>query len=320
MLKEAQLNLLLNKVLNQTGKSRKEGSELVYFCPFCNHPKRKLEISISENRNDFGYFHCWTCNVSGKSFKSLFYKLKAKELYFDELYKIIGEYYNKQNYFDKNNKEKLITLSLPEEFISLCKPTKSFAYGHAMSYLINERGVLMDDIIRYDIGYCEEGQYKQRIIIPSYDKNGNLNFFSARSYYEGNNSYKYILSPWSKDIIGFELFINWSEPVTITEAQLNAITIRNNAIPLFGKILSKSLMLAMVENKVKRVNVCLDTDAENDSIKVCEKLLNLGINTYFVKLEGGKDPNEIGFEKMCKLIDNSQKVDFYSLMKRKVEL
>ncbi|MEW3852040.1 hypothetical protein QOZ73_32900, partial [Pseudomonas aeruginosa] len=87
--------------------------------------------------------------------------------------------------------------------------------------------------LRYNIGYCCDGSFKNRIIIPSYDKNGDLNFFSARDFLN-TSSYKYLFPKWSKDIVGNELFINWSEPITLVEGSFDALSIRNNVIPLFG--------------------------------------------------------------------------------------
>ncbi len=39
-----------------------------------------------------------------------------------------------------------------------------------------------EDIIKYNIGFCNEGPYGGRVIIPSYDDNGKLNYFIARDY------------------------------------------------------------------------------------------------------------------------------------------
>ena len=42
-------------------------------------------------------------------------------------------------------------------------------------YLLKKRGLSAHDIIKYNIGYCEDGEYTKKIIIPSYDLNGKLN-------------------------------------------------------------------------------------------------------------------------------------------------
>jgi len=80
------LKCLLDKVLDDTGLLRKGGEESVYFCFACHHHKRKLEVNL-----DTQQWNCWVCHIRGRSIRSLFYKLKIKEQYFDELYKITGK-------------------------------------------------------------------------------------------------------------------------------------------------------------------------------------------------------------------------------------
>jgi DNA primase len=309
MLKESQLFSLLDKVLKQTAYIRK-GEEAVYFCPFCSHYKKKLEVNVRTQE-----WHCWVCNSCGKSIRSLFYKLKAKESYFNELYKIVGTSWKRQ----EREEERLKNLSLPDEFIPLWKPSRSFDYGHAMAYL-KDRRVTMDDIIRYNIGYCEEGIYRQRVLVPSYDGDGNINFFAARAYHEGN-LYKYMLAPWPKDIVGFELFVNWQEPITLVEGTFDAIAVRNNAIPLFGTTLTFSLKLAIVNNKVKRVNIILDNDALKQAVDIFDRIEDLQVNQIDIHLIGlgKKDPSVLGFEITNELIEKSKAFEFSDIIKARLE-
>lgn len=306
MLKESQLFTLLDKVLNQSAYIRK-GEEAVYFCPFCSHYKKKLEVNVRTQE-----WHCWICNSAGQSIRSLFYKLKAKESYFNELYKIIGGSWRPS----ENRQEHSMVLSLPDEFVPLSKPSKSSAYGHAMSYLI-DRHVTMDDIIRYNIGYCEEGAYRQRVVIPSYDRDGNVNFFAARTYYDVD-SYKYMLPPWPKNIIGFELFLNWDEPITLVEGTFDALAVRNNVIPLFGTTLTDDIRLGIVTNRVKRVNIVLDKDAMKQAIKIFDKIKKIQeIDIHLIEL-GEKDPSVLGFKAVTELIDKSKPLEFSDILKAKL--
>ncbi len=306
MLKESQLFTLLDRVLNQSAYIRK-GEEAVYKCPFCTHYKKKLEINVRTQE-----WHCWICNSKGRSIGSLFYKLKAKEIYFNELYKIIGKGWKKPD-----DDYKIQSFYLPDEFIPLSKSSNSSDYAIAMAYL-HDRGVIMDDIIRYNIGYCENGKYRKRVLIPSYDKNGDLNFFAARSYVD--SFYKYMLPPWPKTIIGFELFINWNEPIALVEGPFDALAVRNNAIPLFGTTLTLGLKLAMVTNEVKRVNIVLDNDALKQSVDIYDSIEDLQVNKidiHLIKLED-KDPSVIGFEPVNKLIDTSESLNFSDIIKIKL--
>jgi DNA primase len=189
----------------------------------------------------------------------------------------------------------------------MANPNKSLEYRHALNYL-KKRNITRDDILRYNIGYCETGLYRNRIIIPSYDKDASINFFSARDFLNTSN-YKYLLPPWSKDIIGFELFINFQEPIVLVEGSFDAISIRNNVIPLFGKIMSNALKEAILENDVKRVNICLDNDAIKDSLKIVDYLTPFGIDVRLIQMKD-KDPSIIGFADMSIAINTSKMMDF----------
>ena len=72
------------------------------------------------------------------------------------------------------------------------------------------------------------------VIIPSYDENGELNYFISRSF-EKDAFIKYRNPDCSRDIIAFELFINWSSPLILCEGAFDALAIKRNAIPLLGK-------------------------------------------------------------------------------------
>ena len=60
------------------------------------------------------------------------------------------------------------------------------------------------NILKYQIGYCESGQYSNKIIIPNYTAEGKLNYFIARSF-EQDPARKYDAPSADKNsIIGFE--------------------------------------------------------------------------------------------------------------------
>lgn len=312
LIQKSKLIGFLNKVLKQVGQQTSE-KEIVYICPFHrainNVNRKKFGIDL-----DAAEYNCFACGESGKSYKSLLKKLKVSPALYKELYSIIGEHF-KPNYTKSTKKN--TDLQLPDEFKNMAIPSNSPGYKHALKYL-KSRSITRDDILRYNIGYCEEGIYKNRIVIPSYDKNGNINFFSARDYL--NSSYlKYLLPNWSKDIIGFELFINWNEPITLVEGAWDSISIRNNAIPLFGKIMSNCLKEAILENDVKRVNICLDNDALRSSIKISDYLTSYGVNVHLIEMDE-KDPSVLGFDKIHTLIENSEEMDFSKMFSIKLNI
>jgi DNA primase len=207
---------------------------------------------------------------------------------------------------------------LPEEFVSLAKPDSSLEARHAAAYL-KYRGITEKDIIKYNIGYCKKGRYRNRIIVPSYNKNGDVNYFIARSF-EKDPTRKYDAPSVQKtEIIGLEYFVNWSVPVILCEGIFDAIAIKRNAIPLFGKTIPKSLMLKLVESQVKTVYLALDKDALKEALSYSENLLNLGKEVYLIELEG-KDPSDLGFENMTKLLHRAKPLSFGELMIKRMQL
>ena len=315
MLQQEKLVSLLNRVMNQNARLRKGYIQAMYHCPFCNEQKKVPKLEICLEGVDAGNWHCWICNVRGTTLKSLFFKLHSPKKCLEELFSIIGHTYREKR---EDVKEEIHIL--PSEFKPLSKDSDSFSFGHAW-YYISERGITRNDVLRYNIGYCERGEYAERIIIPSYDKDGNLNFFSARDY-TCQSRFKYMLSPWSKDIIGFEVFINWSEPITLVEGAFDALAVRNNVIPLFGTSMPFSLKLAMVTNEVKRVNIVLDNDALKQAIDIFDHIEDLQvakIDIHLIKLED-KDPSVLGFEKVNSIIRESKPLDFLDSIKYKLSL
>ena len=305
---QSQIIALLDEALNQRAKLRKGGTQAVYFCK-CGHYKRKLEVSL-ENF----IFHCWVCNKKG-TLTSLLRLFNAPSVYRERLFKLTGD-------IRSTRKEKRISLPtdvvLPDEFHPLSQPKNTPEYKNALAYL-KRRGILPEDILRYNIGYCETGPYAYHIIVPSYDAKGNLNFFMGRRYYDTEGTIPHKKPEVSMDLVGFECLINYNEPLNLCEGVFDAIAIRNNAIPLFGKYPSKKLREKMIINKVKRVNMILDNDAMDDAIKNCEMMQRLGIEVCLVKLNG-KDPSVLGFEKTHELIRNARPIEFSDLLAYKLGL
>ena len=206
-------------------------------------------------------------------------------------------------------------LNLPESFKPLWNGGDSIVKRHALNYLY-ARGITEEDLLKYNIGYCDEGKYSNRIIIPSYDSDGKLNFYVGRDFY--NNTLKYLNSFTSKNVIGFDLFINWSEPIILCEGVFDAIAFKRNAIPLFGKTVSKKLEKKIIEYQVKTIYLALDNDAIKDSVKITQKFINEGITVKTIMLKE-KDPSEIGFEKLLQKIKNTQSTNFTDLIKFKLK-
>ena len=304
------VNELLVNVVNSvlgTGKRTARGNQ-AYHCPFCNHHKPKLEINFTENKEGNNLWQCWVCGKKGKKIYSLFKHLDTPPDILSQLKPLIKS----GNWIENNIPLNIVVL--PKEYKNF---DGSIISKHALVYL-KKRNITKRDIIKYNIGYCEYGQYAKMIIIPSYDTNGKLNYFTARSF-EKEPYVKYRNPEVSRDIIPFELFINWDLPIILCEGPFDAMAIKRNAIPLFGKNIQPSLMKKIVTSKVQKIYIALDNDALKKALEFCELLLNEGKEVYLVELQG-KDPSEMGFESFTKLIQNTIPLNQYKLMKHKLSL
>ena len=297
---------LLDKVLSSKGQSLSKTNEYMYWSPFVQHHKPKLQVNIQT-----GKWHCWVSNQGGHNLYQLFKKVGAGYNDFKELNQLLGD----TSFYQKDKDKKSEVIQLPQEMKSLSDPfDKSIIKEHAIRFL-RKRGFDSEDIARYNLGYCSEGPYNNRIIIPSYDSDGKLNYFVGRDFY--NSNFKYKNPPFPKDVIGFDLYVNWSLPIILVEGVFDAMSIKNNSIPLFGKTILPKLYGKIIENKVKDIFIILDSDAFNDAIQMTEKFVNEGINVNFVKLDG-QDPNDLGYEKMITKIHESLPMNFKTLMEMKI--
>ena len=307
MINELLVNLV-NSVLG-IGKKTARGNQ-AYSCPFCHHHKPKLEINFTENKKGFNPWHCWVCGKKGKTIKVLFNQVKASPDKFLELSKLVKT---------EDVVEETISstqVKLPKEYKPILNSMDIMA-KRAFAYL-RSRNVTKDDIEKYNIGYCDFGRYKNMVIIPSYDKDGVLNYFSSRSF-DKNAYIKYRNPECSRNIIPFELFINWDSPLVLCEGPFDAMAIKRNAIPLFGKNLQSKLLKKIAISKVNKIYIALDTDAIKQALKHCEYLINQGKEVYLVELEG-KDPSEMGFEGFTNLIQNTFPLTEYDVMEKKLSL
>ena len=305
------LTYLLDSVLG-SGKSTSRGNR-AYHCPECKHHKLKLEINLDETSSHFQSYQCWVCGVKGKKLTTLFKKVKADIDKVEQL-KLLTKSVSKDS-----KKEEVVNkkITLPDEFISLVDPPKNLATKHALHYL-KTRNITREDIIKYNIGYCEFGKYSNMIIIPSYDANGNLNYFTSRNFNK-NSSIKYKNPDVSRDIIGLELFINWNTPITLCEGMFDAMAIKRNVVPLLGKTIQPSLMKKLITSSVQKIYIALDKDAIKQALNFCEQLMNEGKEVYLVDLNE-KDPSDMGFVKFTNLIQNTLPLTFSNLLEKKLQI
>ena len=257
------------------GKFHHSNDEHLFYCPKCKHHKRKLSINLEKDA-----FKCWICDYYGRSLRRLIRKygdyrtlqqwdkLFGREdvTKFDDLFSEDGEI------------EQIQRIDLPKEFVSLANEDLSLAMTPAMNYLEN-RGITKREILHWKIGCCMQGDYNNRVIIPSFDEEGYVNYFVARTF---NGAWKkYLNPPASKNIIFNELYLDFDKDLIIVEGIFDAMIAGPNSVPILGSTLRENskLFQQIVKNDTP-VYIGLDFDAENKSKKIIKDLLNYGIEIY----------------------------------------
>ena len=309
-MKNLKLLQLLESVLGK-GKTT-SGNNIAFFSPFTSHYKPKLEIDINTTRDGENAWHCWISDKKGRSISSLFKQMGLPKTYFEQLNKIVESSRYKH---DSSKKETIEVISLPNEYIPLWNKKNTPDYRNAIHYLTT-RGVTVFDILKYRIGYCESGEYSGKIIIPSYDCNGQLNYFVSRAFYQADK-FKHKNPKISKDIIGFDLTINWAEPIVLCEGAFDAVAIKRNAIPLFGKIIQPMLQKKIIENRVRDIYICLDADALRNALQIAERFMGEGINVHFVELQDD-DASDLGFHRIREILNETDVLTFERVMELKM--
>ena len=264
----------------------RDGLNVAVKCPACGEEKDKRKFSINVKT---WRCHCWVCGIKGKS-----PHLIIKKHISEDFAKEFRERFEPELGSDKSEIQEDDSISIPDGFIPLflSKETMDPDVKACLSYL-RSRNVTDKDIWYFKMGTCKKGRFRRRVIIPSFDDDGELNYFSARSIDE--TKYKYLNSKNKKtDIIFNHINIDWKKELTIVEGPFDLLKCNQNSTCLLGSNLGKNSFLfkKIIANKTP-VLLCLDTDMRSKSIKIAESLMQYGCQIRMLDLEGFSDVGEM---------------------------
>jgi len=270
------------------GRCRTSGQEHLFHCPYCGHHKKKFSVNIDKNK-----YKCWVCDTKGadiyrvirkygscadvQSWRVLTNKVEISD--FDDI-------------FSEEEEAKEEVIDLPPEFRSLAN-TNTIAAQNALNYL-KKRGVSEKDILRWKIGFCDEGEYKNRIIIPSFGMSGKANFFVARSY--SGDWMRYKNPKVNRNIIFNELYVDWDRDIILVEGIFDAIRAYEfgTTIPLMGSTLRvNSKLFQEIVRNASKVYIAMDDDAKDKARKVTQNLMKYGVEVYSLNTSGYEDVAEM---------------------------
>jgi len=267
----------------------RSGRELLFHCPRCEHHKQKLSVNVEKN-----VFKCWVCDWRGKDI----YRIVRRYGVYDQKqdWKALTSTVDIENFttnlFGPPASRQKQKLELPEEFSSLTKKKLPPTALYPMNYLFS-RGLTRADIIRWKIGYCDVGDYAGRIIIPSFDDDGDVSYFIARSY---DRTWPKYLNPKNADksVVFNELFLDFDEDLILVEGVFDAIVAGPNSCPILGSTLREEhpLVQKIIENDTT-IYVGLDSDAKKKELQIIKLLLRYDIEIYKIDTQGYDDIGEM---------------------------
>ena len=284
--------------------------------PTCRHDHDKFNLAYQASTF---VFKCWKCKYSGFVHKLVNEYGKQSDL--SRLKLLLPEHKSQSlNIFRKPEiNYDLVTCELPDGYLPLSYEQNTNLYRMAYDYATKERKITQQQIDKYKIGYTESGPRKYRIILPSLNSLGKINYFEARSYMLNPKIPYYKPDfPHVQDIIYNEYYINWDLTIYLVEGVSDSLRVPNS-IPLLGKGISPLLISKLLEHN-SRVVLCLDGDAFKDSIQYYDQLTSLGLDIYFVDLTNKKDISKIfedeGHAAVTALLKTAKRLDItYRLTK-----
>lgn len=272
----------VEKVFGSIEKGTKNNIQV--FCPNCIKlalgPVKKRKLAIAYDKNFI--VKCWVCGYKN-SFLGCLYEFFGRSIYFEYIKKFKVE---KFQFSTEENEKK--TATLPDDF-RLILFDNSYSSRAAKKYFFS-RGGTEKDLWFFRLGISDHYLYKNRIIMPSFDSEGDLNCVCARDI-TGLNQYKYINSDVDKNSIIFnELHIDWYEEITITEGMFDLIKCNENAVPLLGSnLVENSYLFAKIIKHGTPVLLALDSDATKKAMKLADIFISYEIKVRFMNLKGYSD-------------------------------
>ena len=298
---EIEYSLLLDVITEILGQPRKENktkAQYAFDCPVCSAEKDMIngdgKGNFEVNLNK-GLYHCWSCGDTHHtqgSLGKLITKFGRKE--HKKKLKTLGIQLDE---FKGGKKElqEVREIHLPEEYQPFQDTNpNSLPYKEAWNYLTKERNLNPETLFKYKMGYTISGEYAHRIIVPSYDKEGKLNYFTGRTWLSRKKpKYKNPDLP-REQVIFNEGLINWDSTVYVVEGPFDHVVVYNS-IPMLGKDLHPKLYDLLMKKAGGWVVVLLDDDAWLRAKKIYAQL-NVGRlhgRVKIIKMNDGYDISKV---------------------------
>lgn len=288
------------------GRISSNGINFDVRCPICapsDPTKKKLSIRTDDDR-----LHCWVCGFRARSLAPLLrkYGTQSQQAKYREMFGgpdsssglVTGEV------------EEQYRLELPGDFCLL--PLASVTdpdVKAAWRYIIG-RGLSERDAWYWKMGVSNDPKWRRRIIMPSFDAAGKLNYFVARAI-DKDRKPKYDNPPVDhREVIFNEINIDWTKPLVLVEGPFDMTKCPDNTTALLGSDLSEQHQLF---NKVliSEVPVYLAMDGDMWDTKmprVYKKLVEYNVDVKVVDVRPWGDPGSMSKAEFLSAMEDSKRL------------
>lgn len=255
-------------------------------CPLCNDPdrsKRKLSINVANDLNQ-----CWVCGWTARNLVGLIRRFGTSEDLREYQHRFLG-----LSPLSAAERPPVERPHLPDDFHLLANGAATLLQKRAVRYLLG-RGLTHDDLWRFRFGTSEQPELFNRVIFPSFDARGHLNYYVARSL-DPRNKKRYVNPPVDRrDVVFNEMMIDWTREIVVCEGPFDGVKCGDNAVPLLGNRLHGcSRLFSLIVSNRTPVAIALDSAEVKKTLDLSRLLQNWDISVRIIDQGGAKDPGEM---------------------------
>ena len=280
----------LNKVFG-TGVLGTDGLNIAVCCPnpkcgtYGVPSKKKLVIKIDSDQ-----FQCWVCDLRGRSLHGVL--RRHYPAYYDEYN---TRFSKKLDIADHLSLEpEIVVPPVGFKLLATSMSSKDPDVKDTIRYA-RSRNLTNRDFWYFKLGTCTRGKFRRRLIMPSFNEAGDLNYYVARTIDSAEGGMKYLNAKVPKKSVIFnEINIDWTRELTLVEGHMDLTKCDSNASCLLGSHFSEeyALFQKIIKHKTPTL-LAMDSDMGDKIQKYCKLLSSYGVPVRVLKLGTHDDVGEM---------------------------
>lgn len=271
--------------------------ELNFHCPFCTDRRWRFFW----NRYS-GKAYCHNCEFQGSIFGFL---SKFLGISYDEAQEMV-ESESGTGYYKRAIPKEKVSIDYPPFFRKLELPVGQDSKPF-WDYVRNTRELPLTTILAYNLGYCRNGKFGGRVVVPVFWNDTLVNWV-ARTILPVGKDGKKVLTPQfnNQSKYLFNLDKLWGkEQIVLVEGPFDMLKIPDIAVASFGKRLHDEQFLLLKKSGAKHIVVAYDNDAKKETYNTAKKLSEM-FRVSVVDMPEGQDPGSLNPAYTRALINNAK--------------